>query len=503
MGTPVKEVMRRAEKADRRKDQWYSLYADCYKYALPQRNLYGGEYDSGIGEGRKKMHEVFDSTAIASTQRFSNRVQSALFPPARNWCRLQAGTEIPPELRSEVELSLDEITNRFFDVLHQTGFDLAISEFLLDLCVGTGVMLVLPGDHETPIRFQAVPQFLVSIEEGAHGAVDNVYRKMRIRADIIERQWPDAKLSTRIERIIETSPEKEVLLLEATIRNDDGIYEYFVIDKKDKVVLVEREMEVSPWIVARYTKVAGEIYGRGPLTTALPDIKTLNLVKELILQNASIAVAGMYTAADDGVINIQNISIKPGAIIPVARNGGPQGESLRPLKSATDFNVAQLVTKDLVASIKKTLLDDTLPPETQSARSATEVAERLKELWQNLGSAFGRLVTECLIPLVIRCLFVLNEQNIIDLPVRVDGRLIKVVPVSPLAQAQEMEDLENILQFVQILGPQGQVAINQDALLQTVARKLGVPQELINTPEEREAVIEGMREAMEPQGGMV
>jgi hypothetical protein len=39
-------------------------------------------------------------------------------------------------------------------------------------------------------------------------------------------------------------------------------------------------------------KVAGEIYGRGPLLTALPDIKTLNKTLELLLKNASLAVAG-------------------------------------------------------------------------------------------------------------------------------------------------------------------------------------------------------------------
>jgi hypothetical protein len=36
-----------------------------------------------------------------------------------------------------------------------------------------------------------------------------------------------------------------------------------------------------------------------------------------------------------------------------------------------------------------------------SARSATEVVERMKELAQNLGSAFGRLINETMGPLVI------------------------------------------------------------------------------------------------------
>ena len=39
-------------------------------------------------------------------------------------------------------------------------------------------------------------------------------------------------------------------------------------------------------------------------------------------------------------------------------------------------------------NIKKTLLDDTLPPDNMSTRSATEIVERMKELAQNLGLCF-------------------------------------------------------------------------------------------------------------------
>ena len=231
----------------------------------------------------------------------------------------------------------------------------------------------------------------------------------------------------------------------------------------------------------------------------MPDVKTLNKVKELVLKNASIAVAGVYTAADDGVLNPANISITPGAIIPVARNGGPQGESLKALKSAADFNVGQLVINDLVMAIKKMLLDDTLPIDTQSARSATEIVERMKELASNMGAAYGRLITECMMPLVNRILYVMDEKNLIDMPLKADGKVVRVIPVSPLAQAQNMDDLQNVLQFTQIVqgvGPMGQVAINQDAMLDYIVDKMGIPRSVVNNEETREAIIEQMQQQM-------
>ena len=142
-------------------------------------------------------------------------------------------------------------------------------------------------------------------------------------------------------------------------------------------------------------------------------------------------------------------------------------------------------------NVKRILLDDTLPPDNMSARSATEVAERMKELSQNLGSAFGRLITETMVPLVARILAVMDERGIIEMPLRVNGLEVKVTPVSPIAQAQNMGDIEKIMQWVQMaagLGPEGQIAIKTDGIADYIADKLGVPANLRTTPQEREEI---------------
>ena len=247
-------------------------------------------------------------------------------------------------------------------------------------------------------------------------------------------------------------------------------------------------MKTSPWVVSRYMKVAGEIYGRGPVITALPDIKTLNKTKELLLKNAALAISGVYTAADDGVINPATIKIIPGAIIPVARNGGPQGESLKALPRSGDFNVSQLIINDLQQNIKRILLDESLPPDNMSARSATEVVERMKELSQNLGSAFGRLINETMIPLVEKILQVMDDRGLIDMPLRVNGLEVQVSPVSPLAMAQNMEEIQSIMQYAQItatFGPESQFALKKGAAIDMIADRLGIPASLRYSPEER------------------
>lgn len=493
------DIIKRHDLAQRRKDNWRQIYEDCYEFALPQRNLYDGFYEGGNAPGQNKMARVFDSTAINSTQRFANRIQSGLFPPQSKWCRLEPGSDIPEDRQIEVQQVLDIYSEKMFDLLRQTNFDLAMGEFLLDLAVGTAVMLVEEGDETTPIRFTPVPQYLVSIEEGAYGKVDNVYRRLRMKAEAITQQWPDAELTDKLKRMVEEKPTEQVELIDATVFDPEANeYHYCLIEKEGKAKLLERKLKSSPWIVARYMKVAGEVYGRGPLVTAIPDIKTLNKTLELLLKNASLSIAGVYTAADDGVLNPQTISIRPGAIIPVARNGGPQGESLRMLPRSGDFNVSQIIINDLRMNIKKTLLDDTLPNDNMSARSATEISFRAQELAQNLGSAFGRLITETMMPLVSRVLSVMDDRGLIELPLEVNGLQVKVTPVAPIAQAQNMGDIEKILQWVTAagqLGPEGQMAVKTSAIVDHVADKMGIPASLRTTPAEREQMVQQAMEA--------
>jgi hypothetical protein len=489
------DIIKRHDLATRKKEEFRSLYDEAYEFALPQRNLYDGFYDGNVG-GQKKMNRVFDATAINSTQRFANRMQSGIFPPQTKWCKLEPGPDIPAERKAEAQAALDVYTEKMFATIKQSNIDIAVGEFLLDLAVGTAVMMVQPGDDVNPINFIPVPQFLVAFEEGANGQVDNVYRRMRIKGEVIQRQWADAQIPQVLQSRIDNKPSEEIELLEATILDvKRGDYTYHVIHKETKSELVFRRMKSSPWIVSRYMKVAGEIYGRGPLITALPDIKTLNKVLELVLKNASLAIAGVYTAADDGVLNPNTVQIVPGAIIPVARNGGPQGESLKPLPRAGDFNTSQIVMNDLRMNIKSILLDESLPPDNMSARSATEVIERMKQLSQNLGSAFGRLINETMIPLVNKILQVMDEKGIIDLPLKVNGLEIKVTPVSPLAMSQNMDDVNNILQYMQIAqsaGPEGQLAVKTDVLLDYIADKMAVPQAVRNSPAERDMMKQEM-----------
>jgi len=94
-------------------------------------------------------------------------------------------------------------------------------------------------------------------------------------------------------------------------------------------------------------------------------------------------------------------------------------------------------------------------------------------------------------------LAVMDERGLIELPLDVNGLQVKVTPVAPIAQAQNMGDIEKILQWVTSaaqLGPEGQMAVKTSAIVDHVADKMGIPAALRTTPQEREQM---MQQAMQ------
>ena len=487
----IKDIKKRYSIANTHKEQWRSIYEEAYEFCLPMRNLYDGYYEQDT-PGQDKMKRVFDSTAVHSTARFANRIQSSLFPPQREWCRLSFGSDIAEDQHIVTQQILDKYNEKMFSVMKQSGFDLAMGEFLLDLAIGTAVMLIQPGDEVSPIRYTAVPSFQVAFEEGPDGTVSSVYRKFKKPFNVLEKEFPDIKIPKEVSDKYIEDPTKKVDILEATYENDGFIY-YCLMTMEGEHKLLTRELKSFPYVVSRYMKASNEVLGRGPCLYALPDIKTLNKVTELTLKNASISIGGVFTAVDDGVINSENIRIVPGAVIGVSSNGGARGPSLQPLPRSGDANLSQILMNDLRQNIKKMLLDDSLPPQNMSARSATEIIELMKNLQQNLGAAFGRLISETMMPIVRRTLELMDELGLIALPLKVNGLQVTVVPVSPLAMASNMDRVQDVLGFLQIsqqLGPIGGSLIKMDKVGDYLADQFGIPAELRTTPEERQEIME-------------
>lgn len=492
-------VIKRFDKAWAVRELWWDLHQDIYEFILPNRNT----FTRTTTPGEKKQDRVFDSTALIAAQRFVSRMQTGLTPVFERWFEMQAGVGVPLAQKAEVNKELQIATEVIHAVLNSSQFNIAASEMYHDLISGTGCMFVEEGDMKMPIHFIAIPIAQIALAEGPHNTVEEIYRKFDIKVRLIKRTWKDAKIPAGEEfEEKKDDPDKKIELVESTYWDaDEDLWRYEVIHKGGFEKLVERTFEVSPWILPRWMKMPQEVFGRGPGVVALPDVKTANKVVEMNLKNAALAISAPWLVADDGVTNPDTVRIAPNALIRVARTGGTLGASIVPLETARNFDVSQLILRDMRDNIKKMMFDNQLGPVEGAVKSPTEIVARMRELRNDIGSAFGRMVAEWILPLLKRIIFILKKKGLLRLDHRaVDNINVKVQIISPLAQQQNLEDVQNVVQWMQLilstLGTQElSAAVKTEIIAGWFAEKLGVPAKLLRSASERKEAEDKMAKA--------
>lgn len=498
----AERTLARFQRAKSLREPWLSEYEECYEYALPSRESF---YQQAAGQSR--LDKIFDETAVVGVQEFASRLQSGLVPNYARWAQLVAGSEIPEEERAPVNAALEDVTEYLFEIIQNSNFAQEANESLLDIALGTACMRIDEGDALNPVVFTAVPLSQLYLDTGPDDKLDSIFRERSIKASNIKVAYPNAKLPTDLARELASGTDRHITIIENVYRDWSSpvneINKFCVVAPEFNALLLEETYKgagSNPYVAFRWSKAAGEVWGRGPLLNAMPAVKTTNLVVQMILENAQMSISGIYTAEDDGIINPANIRLIPGTIIPVA----PGSSGIRPVNQAGNFDVAQLVLSDMRLNIRKALYNEMLGNPNTTPMSATEVAQRMADLSRQIGAAFGRLQAEFINPILRRVLYILKKQGRIEIPT-VNGREIQVRSTSPLAQAQAFEDINSVNRFLELVqtrfGPQMvNLFVKGDETTKYLADKFGVPESLVRNKAERAELTQNLMQMGQQNG---
>lgn len=482
-----------------------TLYREAMELVFPDRENFNKS-----AEGQQKAAYNWDSTPQVSVIRAANRLSADFTPQFQDWFEVglgpaaeqmpdQAFKEAVGKSKEEAKAELEGITNICQAVFNGPGWPTASNETYIDWHFGQGGMKIMPNEDHMgePVIFQSMPLSHFYAYEGPNGRLDRWFFWHEVRADVIMAEWPDAKLPKHIEEEAAKPAPANIKLASCVYRDYDEKdkpfrYEVFWRKGAEKARIVERQSRTGAFVTPRYAKLPGENRGRGPVTFALPDIRTANKIVELTLRSVAIAVAGVYTAVDTGVVG--PISIKPYSIIQVRKNGGPDGPSLQRLDNPQRIDFGQIVLESLHENIKKIIGDSSLPPEAGAIRTATEFIQRARELVADQAGGLGRLYAELIIPAVQRVVDILESKQILPTDgLKIDQFLIEVRMTSPLARGEAMGEVENIVRFMEMLKALGgdelmAFEVNLETTTPYLADLMNVPQKLRTNEAEKAAI---------------
>ena len=398
-----------------------------YRRALDMRAPWINRWDSAmrytIPTTDDDVATLFDATASDAADNLAASIYSLLTPPESMWVSLvPEGPDSPDAVAATMALRANLNDSNFYTTIHQCYMDLII--------LGTACLFMAenPIGAASAFSFTAIPMRDIAILNGA------VFHTATMPAREVMEKYPSWTPPANLRDTIKQDPETPLRLVQSLIGNDFVAW-LDVGGEIENNIVATGKFETNPYIIFRWSVASGELYGRGPVLRALPDIKTANKVVELVLKNATIAVSGIWQADDDGVINLSNINLTPGAIIPKAV--GSSG--LTPLASGADFDVSQIILKDLRERIRHALLADRLGLLSEKEMTATEILARNADMVRILGATYGRLLHEFIRPLVERGLQILSRRGVIDkIRLHSDAELKYIAPITKMVIAENM-----------------------------------------------------------------
>jgi hypothetical protein len=495
----------RWEEAKKERQGIEARYDDAIRYAIPGRRGFTiGPDDS----------EIYDDTAVTHTPEFASNIQAGVMPPFGKWVSHIAGIMIEDQAeREQIAELLDTVDTYVFDMINSSAATGEIHESLIDLAIGTGCLRIDPGITNHPLAVRAVPIRKLWFTIGADGRVDGIFEERCLTASQLDIDYPGIAIPT--DNPPPPKPGEPAAIthykaIEAWLfdwtdpKVEQWKGEVFFPDKNNQIGWKKQVKGdgccpyVGPF---RWSKASGEAWGRGPLFNSLPSLRTVNFAMKALIDHSDLALAGVWTYEDDGVINVDTVRLEPGALIPRA----PGSSALQNLRPGQDFDIQQFMLTEMRTNIKRALYADQLGDPERSPKTATEVQHRMALLARAIGSSYGRLIIELVFPFIRRTIRVLKEKGLIKIP-RVDGKEIARVPTSPMALARLMEEVDNWARMTELTasryGPQALAMIMQpDANIKYLAEKFSIPQKLLASQAQQAQTAAATAQATQAMGG--
>lgn len=493
-------------------------WAEIHRYVFP--SVTPPSRDRIARPGEKAHADVLDNTAEVANEFLAAAVTDALTPETIDWFALRVTDDEALNRDRDVAVWLEDCTSRMMSVFRspRAGYGQASHEMRTDLVTfGTGGMGIFDAPGEG-IHFVAVPLNQLFADADSRGRVIAVYRCFDLAAKEAFAQWGEAAGPTVCRSARSQSPEERARTYpfihvvmtrrerdpsQARIDNRHKAWASVVVSVTDKVKAEESGFDHNPFVVPRWTKRAGETYGRSPAMKTLGDVKMLQRTARVNIGGAELTIRPPMLVPDDGVLG--PVRMTAGGLTNVRADLlQGQGSPIRPLLNGARPDIGE----ELMAAIRARIDNAYFKPLIQMVRkdrmTATEVLEVMAQNQRILSPFLGRLKAEDVGPTVERVFAImLRGGGFLPMPPQLRGRDIGVEYVSPLVKRQRLEQARGLAQFMEITTPLAAHDptvwdnFDTDTIMRDTADIMGLYKDWMRAPGQVDAIRAERRKAQE------
>jgi hypothetical protein len=474
--------------------------------------------DDTTSPGRKRTTKLFDATATRALKRLASMMHGSLTSSSLTWFKLRMRDGQLNRIK-RVRLWLEDAGDLMLQEFGNSNFSSEAQEIYTDLIgFGTAALFSEESAVKAPgifpgMNFISIPVGTFVIDEAPDGKADVLFRWLKMNAWAIQRRFPAATLPEDIKRDADKKKDTQYEIIHGIFPREGGVsapsadvktlpYASMYICKKNKTILKESGYHEFPVQVPRWSKLSGEVYGRGPSHETLPDIKTLNKAVELSLKAFGKAIDPPMKARHDGIVGGE-VRLTAGGITYVT-----EMDALEALELGSKWDVVKFKIEDLRDSIERSYLTDHIQLKDSPQMTAEEVRTRQEQMIRLLGPTLGRMESEFLNPLIQRTFNVMYRAGVIPKPpaevldsiARGAGE-IDIEYTGPLSRGQRINEVYAIERIYQLAQPIATVnpgvldVIDADEAIRVAGEVLGAPERVVRDEKKVAAIREDRAEA--------
>lgn len=492
------------------RSSWDKEWTDLSQFILPRSGRF---FIQDRNRGDRRNTKILDNSGTKALRTLAAGMMAGMTSPARPWFRLATPDQDLNESPA-VKVWLAQVTKQMLDIFAKSNTYRALHMGYEELGVfGTMSSLMVP-DFQSVIHHHPLTAGEYAIATNWRGDVTTLYREFQKTvgemvvefgyskcSQTVRNLWDQHKYDSWVTIVHSIEPRPESERIPGRMDGEHMPWKscYFEQEGDKENFLRKSGFKRYPGISARWSLAGGDIYGTGPATDAIGDVKQLQLEQ---LRKAQ-AIDYKTRPPLQIPMSMQNreVNTLPGGATYIDMNNPHAG-----VKSMwdVDLDLSHLLedirdVRDRVRGAFHADLFLMLSSSTGPQMTATEVAERHEEKLLMLGPVLERLHSEELGPLIDGTFEHMVQAGIVPTPPEeMQGMELNVVFVSMLAQAQRAIATNSVDRYVSNLGaiaafkPGVLDKFDEDKWADRYADMLGVDPEMV-VADEKVAIIRQQR----------
>ncbi|MED5549306.1 MAG: portal protein [Pseudomonadota bacterium] len=470
----TKDILSRIAQA--RADRWHfaPAYNDFLELARPHRQRVAKDSLS-TPRPTDEQNDLFDTTLQDVVDDFASDMLDEFTPSYKPWTKhVPTAAVRGPAQKRQVNDYVDQRMKALYDEIRRSSFEEASQELWIDLAIGPSAIEIGYSEPGRPVSVEHVPINELLIRPGPYGGVDDRFRERIVKVSHLDTIWPELDWTdfgaTKEMRALSKATAVVVTGGFRDWSKSDETWNWHVI--ANSKVLRRREYTGSgscPLIVGRVAVSSPTAYGVGPGIKAIAPARTLNELNYLFLKKHGRDLNPPYVFYDDGLLNPEG-GIDDGTWLPASENF-----KVMPLVTDQTGREVWFQQEDLRMMIRRALFQDKPYQRGDTPPTALQWASEEAMSARRMSFPRARLHEEFVLPVIRRFEWIMQRRGQID-PLKIEGEIVNIEPVSPLSRAADLEEANRAIQFLQGVGtvmPNALMRIDEGVTMNAIKQKMG------------------------------